>query len=295
MKPDPNHIPTHWETMFQALKEYQETCGHCNVPSNWPDNPKLGRWVFTQRQYRKKGWLNEECIRRLNEIGFQWQLIVRPGWNEMFSKLIEFKKSHGHCNVSRNCPDNRRLATWVFNQRRKRIENRLISKERIQRLNEIGFQWDGSPPSWEEMFSELTEFKKIHGHCKVLRGNHRENPKLSNWVSNQRRNFKRGKLSKSQIKRLNQLGFIWNVLDSAWEEKFSLLVRFKKTYGHCNVPQAQSENRELGVWASKQRHLRKENRLSKDRIRRLEDLGFQWKLSQGRQSSKTPFVKENRI
>ncbi len=35
--------------------------------------------------------------------------------------------------------------------------------------------------------------------------------KLANWASHQRDNYKRGKLDKDRIKRLEEIGFKWNL------------------------------------------------------------------------------------
>ena len=63
-----------WAEMFAALVEYEKANGDCNVPSKWRVNRQLGRWVSKQRQARKKGALSEDCIMRLDALGFRWSL-----------------------------------------------------------------------------------------------------------------------------------------------------------------------------------------------------------------------------
>jgi hypothetical protein len=60
-----------WNEMYQRLVRYKEILGNCNVPSGWEDDPQLGSWVFKQRYRRKKGLLNEERIRKLDEVGMR--------------------------------------------------------------------------------------------------------------------------------------------------------------------------------------------------------------------------------
>ena len=38
-----------WLVHLNQLKEYKEKHGNCQVPSSYSDNPKLARWVNTQR------------------------------------------------------------------------------------------------------------------------------------------------------------------------------------------------------------------------------------------------------
>jgi hypothetical protein len=43
--------------------------------------------------------------------------------------------------------------------------------------------------AWEDRLSELTDYRKIHGHCNVPR-RYSANSKLANWVTTQRRNYR---------------------------------------------------------------------------------------------------------
>lgn len=61
-----------WETMFAELKRYKEAHGLCNVPSEWVENPKLGSWVSTQRQFERLGKLSSPRKARLDALGFKW-------------------------------------------------------------------------------------------------------------------------------------------------------------------------------------------------------------------------------
>ncbi len=61
-----------WEENFHALEQYKAKHGDCNVPSGWPENPSLNRWVGKQRGDKIKGQLAKERVRRLTVIGFEW-------------------------------------------------------------------------------------------------------------------------------------------------------------------------------------------------------------------------------
>ena len=62
----------------------------------------------------------------------------------------------------------------------------------------------------------------------------------------------------------------------AWETKFKALLEYRKEQGHCVIPFGWSKNPELRIWSRKQRSLRKSGKLSPERIRRLEKIGFSW-------------------
>ena len=67
-----------WSDLFRQLCEYKVEFGHCNVPTRYSVNPKLGKWVSTQRtRYRtnlveKSTSIIAEHIRALNGVGFDW-------------------------------------------------------------------------------------------------------------------------------------------------------------------------------------------------------------------------------
>ena len=126
---------------------------------------------------------------------------------------------------------------------------------------------------WEAKFKELEKYKAENGHCDVPRS-HLE---LGNWVNTQRTAYKKY-LSEERINRLNEIGFSWEVHNDGWEAKFKELKKYKEENGHCNVPQRHPG---LGNRANNQRHLfRKGNRLD-NRIKRLQDIGFQWVVPRG--------------
>ena len=199
-----------WEEMFGALLMFKREHGHCKVPSHWPNNPKLRRWVFTQREFFKSGTLSEDRIRRLKEIGFEWD-ILESNWNEMFSALHKFKDKYGHCNVSRDWPENPDLSHWVSTQR-SNYRSGLLNKVRVERLEQIGFIWDTIRSSWEQNYSSLLEFKQTFGHCNVP-DKWPKNLKLSHWIGKQRSDWKKQHLLADRFRQLESIGFTWNPYD----------------------------------------------------------------------------------
>ena len=48
-------------------------------------------------------------------------------------------------------------------------------------------------------------------------------------------------MSAERKQRLDAIGFVWDPLESAWEEGFAALTTFKAREGHCRVPQRHIE------------------------------------------------------
>jgi len=132
------------QEMFDALRKYHAEHDHCRVPANWPKNPKLARWVATQRARKAEGKLSEDRIAKLNALGFSWQVNAGAGlpsheaWETMFNQLEQFHAKHMHARVPQKYPENRKLAWWVSTQRRNRRNNKLEA-EQIARLDGLDF------------------------------------------------------------------------------------------------------------------------------------------------------------
>ena len=105
---------------------------------------------------------------------------------------------------------------------------------------------------------------------------------------------KHSRLSDDRISKLNEIGFIWSAQEAIWEESFADLVEFKATHGHTDVPKFW-HNSNLYNFVRNQREFYRQfkagkiTHITEERIRRLEDLGFesrsrkqyQWKMNFG--------------
>jgi superfamily II DNA or RNA helicase len=266
---DPLH--EQWEEAFGYLLQFKEREGHCKVPRTASEGGyPLGTWVKSQRGGKEN--LSSDRIQRLDEIGFVWDPF-REQWEEGFGYLLQFKEREGHCKVPKTASEGGYpLGNWVTSQRGG-SEN--LSSDRIQRLDAIGFIWDVLHEQWEEGFGYLLQFKEREGHCRVPATAPEGGYPLGGWVSQQRKG--KENLSSDRIQRLDEIGFIWNMLHEKWEEGFGYLLKFKEREGHCKVPQAVSEGGyPLGRWVSNQRST-KEN-ISSDRVQRLDEIGFVWEV-----------------
>lgn len=252
-----------WNEQFEKLSMYKAKHGHLNFPDR--SSTRLGLWMLSQRQNRRNGRLTTERIRLLDEIEFEW-VPFGSAWNERFNKLIEYKAKFGSVDVPKKPITD--LGTWVSVQRGAR-NKREISEERIRLLDEIGFIWDAHDFRWEEMFKELCAYKKSHGHLNIPTSS----TGLGSWVHIQRRAKRHRKLSEEKIKRLDEIGFAWEFVDSGWEDQYNELVVYGAKYGNLSVPVSLTV---LRNWVSKQRASKRKGELPKERVQLLDQIGFDW-------------------
>ncbi|MDB3928936.1 Helicase associated domain protein [Paracoccaceae bacterium] len=132
---------------------------------------------------------------------------------------------------------------------------------------------EATTASWEFWFGLLEMFYQREGHFDVKNYHKEDNYKLGSWVNNQRTN--KSKLSPECKQRLDGLGFVWNMFEYVWEERFNELLRFRQREGHCMVPHNRKKDTYgLGGWVVTQRT--KKLTMSPERKQRLDALGFAW-------------------
>lgn len=128
------HFTVHadkWMEHWHELKEYKQIHGHCDIPTNCPVNPKLGRWVHTQRHQRrlqqkgkKKSSMCEERVALLDSLGFSWESrphryehITTTEWQRRFDELVQFANYSRHfCVPSESMPE---LHAWCVEQKKR--------------------------------------------------------------------------------------------------------------------------------------------------------------------------------
>jgi len=224
----------------------------------------------------------------------------KTGFDERCNQLLQFKEEFGHCNFPSKYAGNPSLGYWCSDMRtaytklQKGMKTNL-SQGRIERLEEIGFQWK-IKGSFEMCCCALIAFKEEFGHCNVPTNS--ANPSLGYWCSDMRKTYKKIQkgmkvnynLSQDRIERLEVIGFKWqasrNENDKTFEKRCRELTSFKEEFGHCNIPQGYSGNPSLGRWSSVMRQAYKKiqnemntRNLSQARIERLEEIGFEWKVN----------------
>lgn len=135
-----------WMEQYLMLKAYKEKHGDCQVPTHYPENPKLGRWTHTQRhQHRlklklyKKSSISQERIALLDDLGFNWE--VRPSmeqpratWHQRYDELVEYYTKNGDFLVS---PESHpKLYRWCTEQRSrlKKLESHSSTEDVAEEL-----------------------------------------------------------------------------------------------------------------------------------------------------------------
>jgi hypothetical protein len=196
---------------------------------------------------------------------------VHKTFDERVKDLMAFKAEFGHCNVPQTNSSNnkyRSLGSWCGDMRSTykaikeggKLRRTKLSKADMKRLENAGFEWI-LLKTFDERFKDLMAFKAEFGHCNVpcTKSSNNKHLSLGMWCSHVRMSYKsikeggkqrNHKLSKADMKRLENAGFEWKLLKT-FDDRFNDLMAFKAKFGHCNVPQTKSNNNKqhsLGMW-----------------------------------------------
>ena len=258
---------------LEQLSAYRARAGHQNVPVT---DPVLGRWMWHQRNDYRRMTMSGKRVRRLEAAGFDWMV----DWNDRMEQLRTYAAGHG--GVCDPPPSDPFLGGFAVNLRAMR-DNRELDRDAEARLDSIGFRWSygraGGGPyqaklTWEDRLERLRRYKIENGR---ERDPPRSHPELGNWVDNQRRFKKKGKLSAERTAALEALGLSWGSVkkdpEASWDEQYNELAEYRRRHGDCNVKQSHTG---LGRFVHWQRCINKKGKMDPTRKARLDELGFNW-------------------
>jgi Helicase associated domain len=132
-----------WEESYGRLVQHVKRQHDASFPASCTvADPRVDMWVRLQRTYHRKGILDADRERRLEEVpGWTWDPFADQ-WEEGFRRLEAYVKQHGHAQVpQRYTIDGYRLGMWVNNQRTNHRKGALDA-DRERRLEEVlGWTW----------------------------------------------------------------------------------------------------------------------------------------------------------
>ena len=270
-----------WQSMYSQLEKYLSLHGNIRVPQSYvtPEGIRLGTWLNKVRTAFKRGKLSKDRQKQLEALGIDWspELLRRGSWEHYFQLLRDHVDCNGSFPSSGYVTEKGdKLGIWLSNQRRKEKLGAL-SWDRRQRLEELGMVWDVPEQMWEERYNQAQAYYLECGHLgQGQRGGLSMSASLSQWLTAQRKAWRAGTLSEEKIKSLEAIGMRWELREELWEISYGEAKAYFREHGHLRVPREREPYASLGRWISTQRKSRKAHRLSRERIRKLEEIGMVW-------------------
>ena len=205
-----------WENGFIEAKNYSEEYGNLSVPKNYRSNTDfpLGIWIQRQRGLYKNNKISENRIKRLTEIGMNWN---PDNWESRFELVQQYYEEHGNINISqKEVIQGVWLGKWIVSQKKAMQEGKL-THEQIEMLKTLPMEEVGRKDNrWWFMYEEAKKYYLNFGNLNIPMDYLTSNgKKLSDWIIRQRRNYKLGKMPSEHKEKLDEIGFIWD-LGNTW-------------------------------------------------------------------------------
>ena len=216
-----------------------------------------------------------------SEITKNYINVYNNQWNKMFEKA---KKYYEENNKLINI-DDAKIDGWVRHQRQRYFgrKNPLTSNQ-IKDLESIGMIWDVYDSQWEDSYKFAEEYYKENKNLDVKNSCIFNDFNLGYWISSQRNLYKSNSLSSDRIKKLESIGMIWDAsvdADKIWNDHYIIAKKYYEEHGNLLINTHSHYNGEnLGAWINKNRN--EKNKLSKDKIQKLESIGMVWNVHQNK-------------
>ena len=300
-----------WNKIFEEIRNYLDAFkSFQGIETKFEYRLLYSAIKRIQKQFNKE-ILSKEKIEQLKEIGFDFNFsafIERKKKTDNFEGRFEELKLHksktGTFYLTKENNQNKKLYSWVRAQKKLWNDGNLQTL-RLEKFNEIGYSFVESYKEkksvvpkikvndlrWDEKF-EL--FKKYYedNNTFYIQMTDKANEKLRVWVQSQISNFRRKKLSPEKVDRLDSIGFRFETnqivkpkikkpikeavfYDELWNKQYLKLITYKIVNGDCNV-QRSYEDEALGSWVFNQRKNRRQDKLSNEKIEKLNLIEFRW-------------------
>lgn len=206
--PDENR----WEAGLRSLRSYVARHGSADVPPNtFEDGYPLGHWVQRCREDRRSSSLTSAQIDTLEGLaGWRWRT-AQEQWEKGMSALRAYVATSGSAQLAQKAVvDGFPLGMWVHHQRRQYRAGDLPAERAVELEQLPGWSWGVAGASWERGLAMLSRYQETHGDVRPGFGVIFDGFRLGEWVSQQRRRYRRGRLPGRRIEQLEAMpGWTW--------------------------------------------------------------------------------------
>ena len=212
-------------------------------------------------------------------------------WENNLNLLLQYKQVHGNCKVppsyrvtTSNDGNNNNnddgtivaLGKWLENQKQFYKRDKL-SDERYDKLNKLGVEF-GKKKSIKEEDSDTTDDDE---NTTTDNNNTSSSGFFGTLFSPKKSPSKSSpKQTTSESKSSSPPKSSSPKVKLSWEEYRQQLISYKNQHnGNCNIPSSDRDNKQLSKWCENQRMFHRQNKLSRERIALLTDIGFEFTAS----------------
>lgn len=210
-----------WKDNYDDLVKYYKENGNTEVPHSYvsKNGRYIGKWAAKQRLYYANHRLAEDRIKMLQKIHFRFE--IEEPWDTGYKHAEAYYEQNGNLSVAKSyvCFDGYRLGNWIAGQRHQYSvyqsgQEASITKEQIDKLNQISMIWNVFEYNWRKAFTALLEYIQINDTVRISkRYITQEGINLNSWLNEQRKAQKLRKIKPNHERLLIECG----VLDAVRE------------------------------------------------------------------------------
>lgn len=208
-------------------------------------------------------------------------------WEQWYELAKEYYNKNGNLLIERSykTENGRNLGQWICRQRRaKKTSQYLLNEEQIKKLDSIGMVWGVRENSWNSYYDFAKKYYSKNGTINVSQDFILDGITFGRWVAQQRAMYRKGKLKKERIEKLEDLSIEWYPIDKIrdeWDKYYLSAKRYYEKNGDLRIPPKyiDENGRRLGLWIERQRRALKPSQysISEEQIKKLNDIGMIWK------------------
>ena len=257
-----------WIDYYELAKKYYEHYNNLEIPQKFKTidginydefGVKLGAWLDRQKQaYNGFGThkITEEQASMLKLIGIDFDTALDK-WYKNYELMKKYYEHYGNTNIPKRFKtldginyDEKGVSLGLFKGYQKQAyRNQTLSKEKIDLLNEIGFDFTlvSEKEKWFNGYSILKNYCEHYGKYTAIPNgfktkdgiNYDESGiSLLDWFNNQKRVYKKGKLTEEQVTLLKNIGVSLTTMTvkERWQRNYELAKKYYEHYGNVNFP-----------------------------------------------------------
>ena len=195
-------------------------------------------------------------------------------WLNKYEILVEFKNQFGRFPKAKEVWNGVNIG--LFRHRVWYWYNKGKTKwYQFKLLDQIGFPFKRFHEPWDSNYDQLMKcWEKDPDSYPFIPDDYPNAEFLLRWIILQRERRSKGRLTAEQKQLLDKIEFPWDQKEAIWIRTYRIL---KKTPGW--IPSSDSSDPEeyrISLWIRTQRQYKKNGKLSEEKIRSLDGIGFWW-------------------
>ncbi len=215
-----------------------------------------------------------DCRKLFDEL----EDMLSASWDIMYLEAKKYFETNGHLLPEADYVTalGYPLGQWIVTQRQvyRNTREGTLSKEKIQKLENIGMSWlTRNERFWNEKYELAVRFYEENGHLKPTD----KDRSLNSWILRQRRRYRDSEITNDEYEKLSAIGMVWDI-ENSWDINYPEAIKFFEKHGHLDIPVSYITETgiKLGVWYRSIRGLYRDKMLTEEKQKLLENIGIEW-------------------